>query len=68
MERQIVYFLGKGVGEVWHIHRWRDQNNSEDFAVIACDDGTGIVMPGRFETREPTCPDCLARAKEQAER
>jgi hypothetical protein len=43
--------------DIWHVLRGA---HDADWAGIACSDSDGIVMPGPFETRKPTCPDCLA--------
>lgn len=43
--------------EIWHLVCGRPDAN---FARIMCSRDEGIVAPGHVESREPTCPACLA--------
>ncbi len=54
-KRRCVYERG---AKVWHI----TGPANASMAALACAPGDMIVFPSTFQTRVPTCPDCLAMA------
>lgn len=40
----------------WHV---TCPAGDSSFRPVVCSTEEGIVLPGRLEEREPTCPDCL---------